>query len=107
MNTTYIVKLEPLVSLSELDEEDIELFNDYKVCLNKEFSKNVNAASVVLDVFHSHVAINVLDDFNLSVYKQDSAIPCNLSSDENYQSYSNSDCGYVDTLSCITFSSLR
>lgn len=88
--TILMIYVTPNVSIDNLHFDDQQLGSLYRVTLNDEVSEDI--ADVALDVFHSSVAVKELDNFTFEVKDENGT---DLSLNDDYESYSKSDLGYV------------
>lgn len=65
----FTVRVDALVDLENLEEEDQDVPGDYDIRLNEEARgwTSSKQATAVLDKFHNTVAIGMLEDFEISV----------------------------------------
>ncbi|MGI2916409.1 hypothetical protein [Vibrio parahaemolyticus] len=89
--TIVMIHVTPSVSSDTLHFDDQQLGSLYRVTLNDEVSEDI--ADVALDVFHSSIAVKELDNFTFEVKDENGTA---LSLNDDYESYSKSDLGYVD-----------
>ncbi|EGR5856177.1 hypothetical protein RGL65_001348 [Vibrio parahaemolyticus] len=89
--TIVMIHVTPSVSIDKLHLDDQQLGSLYRVTLTDEVSEDI--ADVALDVFHSSVAVKELDHFTFEVKDENGTA---LSLNDDYESYSKSDLGYVD-----------
>jgi len=72
-------------------EEDIGIEGIYEVYVDSEVTEN-KAASIALDVFHSSIAVEFLDDFDFYVTDEKGKY---ISEDDTHCSYSGIDQGRI------------
>ncbi|MFS1427530.1 hypothetical protein LMH73_010270 [Vibrio splendidus] len=76
---------------SDMHPDDLDVASVYRVELNESVKKDF--ADVALDVFHSNVAIERLDDFFFEVYDVNgNALPTS----DTYESYSQANAGIIE-----------
>lgn len=86
---TKILHIEAYPETTNLSEEDQDISGVYAIEVPADLSDH-KAASVALDVFHSAVAVEELDNFSFSVKSEQGDV---LSEDNNHIAYSASDLG--------------
>lgn len=74
----------------ELCWDDQALDNEYHVYVSEEVPEH-QVADAALDIFHSSIAVNILDDFEFQVLKEGVV----LETSEDHQVYSLEDKGYI------------
>ena len=84
------INIEPLVPIDKLDPEDAELSKAYMVSLDDSVTQE-QIADAALDVFHDNIAINELENFELTVLFNGET----LEPDPEHDSYSLSGSGKI------------
>lgn len=101
---SLLINVTSLQARADLDREDVNVAGVYRVDLDFDAAEHqtlAKRASMALDIFHSSVAIAVLDDFCITVINpQDRA---EVAQDPEHEDYSESDSGVAYKMRDVPF----
>lgn len=101
---SLLINVTSLQARADLDHEDVDVAGVYRVDLDfyaAEHQTLAKRVSMALDVFHSSVAITMLDDFRITVINpQDRAV---VDQDPEHDDYSESNSGVAYKMRDVPF----
>lgn len=101
---SLLINVTSLQPRTDLDSEDVDVAGVYRVDLDFDAAEHqtlAKRASMALDVFHSSVAIAVLDDFSITVINPQDRTE--VDQDPEHDDYSESDSGVAYKMRDVPF----